>query len=88
MAVYFNKRKVKALKYFKSTKGRNGAKGLKVICVHAVRDDGTIKSVDTVRNTIRVNLSFGSQPIGKLEVATKKEFEKELATVLDYKANG
>ena len=52
------------------------------------RTDGTIKTVDTIRNTIRVNLSFGSQGINKLEVITKKEFNKEFDKVIKFKTNG
>ena len=79
---------LKNLQYFRSIKGRGGGrKPQEVISVHAVRSDGTIKAVDTTRNTIRVNVSFGSQGIGKLEIISKYEFEKELEKVIEYKKN-
>lgn len=67
---------LKVIQYFKTTRGRYGGKNKTIITVHALREDGTFKTVDTSRNTIRVNLTLGSQPISKVEKITQEEFEK------------
>ena len=71
---------VKEIKWFKSLRGRYGHKT--IVTFHALRDDGTFKTVDTTRNTIRVNLSFGSHPITKIEEVTKEDFHRELFIVI------
>jgi len=67
---------MKILAYYKSIRGRYGGNPKTIITVHALREDGTFKTVDTTRKTIRVNLSFGSQPIKKIEPISKEEFDK------------
>lgn len=61
--------------YFKSTKGRHGGKYGPIIVHSALRVDGSIMAVDTLRKTIRHNSTFGSAGM-TLEVSTKAEFDK------------
>lgn len=76
-----------SIAWFRSEKGRNGGK-LDVIQYHAVREDGTIKTIDVIRGTIRVNTTFGSRPVEKLIKISRKQFDYELEKMLELKKIG
>lgn len=59
--------------WFKAVKGRFARRD--IIFFYAVRQDGTIKSVDTFRNKTSTIHSFSSKPMA-LEVSTKREYDK------------
>lgn len=62
----------KEIAYYKSIRGRSDGM---ITQYHALRDDGSIKTVDEARAVVRFNSSFGSKPYS-LEKSTKKLFEK------------
>jgi len=72
----------KEIAWYKSTKGRYGGNPKIITTYYALRDNGTFKVVDSTRNTVRVNLSFGSQPIREVVKCTKEDFHRELYKVI------
>lgn len=59
--------------WFKAIKGRFACRD--IVFFYAVRQDGTIKSVDTFRNKTSTINSFSSKPM-TLEVSTKRAYDK------------
>lgn len=70
--------------YFTSRRGRHGGK--QIIQFHQLRHDGSIKTVDPERKTIRVNQSFGSKP-RSIQTSTKEDFTNAINELLDIKKN-
>ena len=83
----YKKKPVASISWFRSEKGRHGGR-LDVIQYHAVREDGTIKTIDVIRGTIRVNTTFGSRPVGKLTKITENQFDYQLEKMLELKRLG
>jgi len=67
--------------YFKSTAIRNVGKTT-IIRYHEVRSNGTIKTIDTLRRSVKNNMSFGGLNY-TLEVSTKEEYDKALKDIID-----
>lgn len=59
--------------WFKAIKGRFARRN--IIFYYAVRQDGTIKSVDTFRNKTSTINSFSSKPM-MLQVSTKLAYDR------------
>ena len=71
--------------YFTSNRGRHGGK--RIIQFHELRYDGSIKTVDPERQTIRVNKSFGSQP-HRIQLSNQTEFRTALNSTLEKMKKG
>lgn len=81
------KKLVASISWFRSEKGRHGGR-LNVTQYHAVREDGTIMTIDVIRGTIQVNTTFGSRPVGKLTKISEKQFNHQLEKMLELKRLG
>ncbi len=69
---------IKTIAYYKSIRGRTDGM---ITQFHALREDGSIKTVDEQRAVVRFNSSFGGKPYS-LEISTKKLFtESYLRTI-------
>lgn len=66
--------------YFESVTRRKAGR-LTVIRYYCLRDDGSIKTIDVTRKSVKTNASFGCQPT-KIKTSTAARFDSALAEVL------
>lgn len=69
----------KEIGWFKAIKGRHSK--IQVTLYYAVREDGTVKSIDITRNRTSTIHGFSSQPM-ELKASTKEEFDKAFNQVV------